>query len=198
MNCELEYIPDFIQKNDKKSLYEKFLKELGFKRRIVGEIHPYMINRATSLFGDEDLELESMPNIWGKLDVKLQKWTKELLQIKEQIEKITKSEYNICLVNYYEDGKRSIGFHSDKEEIGSNNYISSISLGEERKLMFRDKSDKNKTFEYILEDGSLFVMGKNCQENYEHSILKDEEVKNGRINLTFRYFDKTKYSKKLE
>jgi uncharacterized protein YaeQ len=198
MNCELEYIPDFIEKNDKKSLYEKFLKELGFKRRIVGEIHPYMINRATSLFGDEDLELESMPNIWGKLDVKLQKWTKELLQIKEQIEKITKSEYNICLVNYYEDGKRSIGFHSDKEEIGSNNYISSISLGEERKLMFRDKSDKNKTFEYILEDGSLFVMGKNCQENYEHSILKDEEVKNGRINLTFRYFDKTKYSKKLE
>jgi uncharacterized protein YaeQ len=198
MNCELEYIPDFIEKNDKKYLYKKFLKELGFKRRIVGEIHPYMINRATSLFGDEDLELESMPNIWGKLDVKLQKWTKELLQIKEQIEKITKSEYNICLVNYYEDGKRSIGFHSDKEEIGSNNYISSISLGEERKLMFRDKSDKNKTFEYILEDGSLFVMGKNCQENYEHSILKDEEVKNGRINLTFRYFDKTKYSKKLE
>jgi hypothetical protein len=194
MNCEVEYIPDFIKKNDKKFFYEKFLKEFGFKRRLVGEIHPYMLNRATSVFGDEDIE--SIPNIWGN-DVKLKKWTKELLEIKEQIEKITKFEYNICLANYYENGKRSIGFHSDKEEIGSNDYISSISLGAERKFVFRDKNDKNKTFEYVLGDGSLFVMGKNCQENYEHSILPDEEVKKGRINLTFRHFDKKRYSKKL-
>ena len=37
-----------------------------------------------------------------------------------------------------------------------------------------------------LAHGSLLVMGKGCQENYMHSLLKDPKYKLPRINITFR------------
>ncbi len=146
MDCEINYYPNFISKSDKKFYYNKFLKEFGFKRRTVGDIDPYLLNRATAVFGDEDIE--EIPQIWGN-DVKLKKWTKELLEIKKLIEEKTNFKYNVCLANYYENGNRSIGFHSDREEIGSTEYISSISLGAERKFVFRDKENRNKQWVFI-------------------------------------------------
>jgi len=80
------------------------------------------------------------------------------------------------------------------KEIGSTDFISSISLGCERKFVFREIKDKNKIYEFTLEDGSLFIMGKNTQERYQHSIPEDKNSKTGRINLTFRQYEK--YMKK--
>lgn len=38
-----------------------------------------------------------------------------------------------------------------------------------------------------LESGSLLVMWKHCQKKYLHSVPKDKSIKEGRLNLTFRY-----------
>ena len=114
-------------------------------------------------------------------------------EIKEKIEKLTGAKYNICLANYYENGFNTIGYHSDREEFGSVSNIASISLGVERIFRFREKKDRSYEIDFHLENGCLIVMGDNCQELYEHCIVKDELIKKGRINLTFRLFDVKRY-----
>lgn len=189
MNCKIIYKSDFIPKEERNKLYNLFLNTFDFKDRKVGGT--IKLNRATAVFGDQT-DFETIPKIWGDgIEVKL--FTTELKNIRDQISKITGAKYNICLCNFYANGKKTIGFHSDREENGSISNIASISLGAERKFIFREKYSE-KTFEFTLENGSLIVMGDKCQERYEHAILRDDNLKEGRINLTFRLFDVKRYS----
>jgi alkylated DNA repair dioxygenase AlkB len=65
-------------------------------------------------------------------------------------------------------------------------------LGAERIFRFRERNGSEK-FDFTLENGSLIVMGDGCQDKYEHCLLKDEKITEGRINLTFRLFDYNRY-----
>ena len=47
-----------------------------------------------------------------------------------------------------------------------------------------------------LENRSLLVIDKGCQDNYEHALLPNKEIKTDRVNLTFRKFKFETYSKK--
>ncbi len=38
----------------------------------------------------------------------------------------------------------------------------------------------------LMENGDLLIMLDNCQENWLHAILKEKEIKDPRISLTFR------------
>lgn len=118
-------------------------------------------------------------------------WTEDLLEIKKEIESSTNYNYDVCLLNYYLNGKEGFRFHSDKEEIGNNIPIASISLGAGRKFYFRssNKFDDDTEIEkhsIILEHGSLLIMGKGTHENYVHSLPIDNKIKKPRLNLTFR------------
>ena len=53
-------------------------------------------------------------------------------------------------------------------------------------LKYRSKEANEPEYQMKLHDGSLLIMGKNCQSRYCHSLLPDKAIKNGRINLTFR------------
>ena len=60
-------------------------------------------------------------------------WTSELLEIKKEIEKVSKTVFNSVLINYYRNGNDRVAWHSDDEkELGKNPVIGSISLGAER------------------------------------------------------------------
>ncbi len=118
-----------------------------------------------------------------------------MLALKEKIEGLTGKKYNICLANYYSTGRRAIGFHSDNEEYGSTSNIASISLGGQRKFVFRKKENKEEKVGLVLKNGSLLIMGEGCQEKYEHSLPADKNCKTPRINLTFRLFSADRYSK---
>ena len=155
----------------------------------------YRLNRKTMVFIDpKTVDQSVIPKIWGD-KVKILEFTPELLNIKERIEKLSNFKFNICLVNYYHTGKNTIGYHSDNEEKGSTSCIASISIGTPRTFAFRKKSDKSEYYKMKLNNGSLLIMGQGCQENYEHSILADEECKDSRINFTFRLFDSERYVK---
>jgi alkylated DNA repair dioxygenase AlkB len=96
-------------------------------------------------------------------------------------------DFNSVLLNLYKDGKETINWHSDKEEIiGPNPIIACINLGATRKFWFRKKEKGSEKFFYEVEDGDLLVMGENCQTNYLHAILKEPEITEPRISLTFR------------
>lgn len=95
-------------------------------------------------------------------------------------------DFNSVLLNYYKDGRDEIKWHSDKEtQLGSNPVILTLNFGATRKFHFLEKATGEKSFE-VLNSGDVLIMKENCQENYLHAILKESEVKEPRISLTFR------------
>jgi alkylated DNA repair dioxygenase AlkB len=79
-----------------------------------------------------------------------------------------------------------MGWHSDDEKsLGKNNTIASLSLGAERKFLFKHKQTKQ-IVSLLLEHGSLLVMKEATQSNWLHSLPKSKDLIDSRINLTFR------------
>lgn len=96
-------------------------------------------------------------------------------------------EFNVCLLNYYENGQQRIGWHSDREEIGRSTPIASVSLGATRPFHIRNKTQgPTDRVSLDLGHGSLIVMENQCQHEYLHSIPRQSQLEEGRINLTFR------------
>jgi len=115
-----------------------------------------------------------------------QSWSPELLSIKAQLEKLSQSEFNSCLLNFYHDGDDGMGWHSDDEkELDAKAPIVSLSLGARRKFAFRHKQDKT-TIPLHLENGSALIMHSPTQQFWQHALLKTKTESNFRINLTFR------------
>jgi alkylated DNA repair dioxygenase AlkB len=113
-------------------------------------------------------------------------WTKELLNLKQIVEQITKARFNSCLLNLYHSGKEGLGWHSDDEiSIEKNTPIASLSFGAPRKFSFKHKQTKQ-TVSLVLEHGSLLVMKDTTQANWLHSLPKSNKITQTRINLTFR------------
>lgn len=201
MDCEVNYWPHFMSPDEATSLYHYIFENCDLTRKWVttlnskGKEIEYKLNRGTCIFLDAELkDSKVIPNIWGK-DAPKYVWASPLFELKERIEEVTEKKFNTCLCNYYSTGKRAIGFHSDQEEYGSVSNIASISLGEEREFIFRKKENRKDRLSVFLKHGSLLLMGKGCQENYEHSVLATKETKGPRINLTFRLFSDDRYAK---
>jgi alkylated DNA repair dioxygenase AlkB len=120
----------------------------------------------------------------------VQHWLPELLELKKKIEVVSRADYNSVLLNFYRDGKDSVWWHADDEkELGENPNIASISLGATRDFGIAEyQNDLGKELYFDLNHGSLLIMSGTTQKYWRHSIPKMPEVKEGRINLTFRKF----------
>jgi len=113
-------------------------------------------------------------------------WTRELLELKQIIEKNTGESFNSCLLNLYHNGEEGMAWHSDAEkDLKKNGAIGSLSLGAERKFAFKHKKTKE-TISIFLEQGSLLIMKDTTQTNWLHRLPPSKRIKNPRINLTFR------------
>lgn len=113
-------------------------------------------------------------------------WTPLLLKLKAQVENLTNSSFNSCLLNLYHNGSEGMGWHSDDEKsLGNNTTIASVSFGAHRKFAFKHKMTKESR-SIKLEHGSLLVMKGETQSYWQHSLLKSLLVQEPRINLTFR------------
>jgi alkylated DNA repair dioxygenase AlkB len=113
-------------------------------------------------------------------------WTKELYELKQIVEELAGTTFNSCLLNLYHNGDEGMGWHSDDEEsLGKNNTIASLSLGAERRFLFKHKQTKH-TVSLVLEHGSLLIMKDATQRNWLHSLPKSKTISQPRINLTFR------------
>ncbi|MDQ2751617.1 MAG: alpha-ketoglutarate-dependent dioxygenase AlkB [Bacteroidota bacterium] len=113
-------------------------------------------------------------------------FTNHLLQLLQMAEKATEETFNSCLLNLYHTGEEGMGWHSDNETtLQPNRAIASVSLGAERRFMFRHKKT-GETISVLLEEGSLLLMKGTAQTHWQHSLPKTKKVKAARINLTFR------------
>ena len=137
--------------------------------------------RKTAWYGDSDY-LYTYSNITKQA----LPWTKELYGLKQMVEEFAGVKFNSCLLNLYHNGDEGMGWHSDDEEsLGKNNTIASLSLGAERKFLFKHKQTKQ-IISLVLEHGSLLIMKDATQRNWLHSLPKSKNIVQPRINLTFR------------
>ncbi|HAA15010.1 MAG TPA: alpha-ketoglutarate-dependent dioxygenase AlkB [Cytophagales bacterium] len=97
---------------------------------------------------------------------------------------------NNCLLNYYQDGKSKMGFHSDEtKNLVTGCGIAIVSLGGTRTLRFRQIADPSVTTNLSLVSGSLVYMSQEVQHTWQHAIPK-APVALPRISLTFRRFQR--------
>lgn len=115
-------------------------------------------------------------------------WTQTLSELRTLVESKCDEIFNSVLLNYYRDGRDSMGFHSDDEpELGPSPTIASLSLGESRLLAFKRKGRSDTRLVNIeLTSGSLLLMKGDTQRNWKHGIVKSSRPVGPRVNLTFR------------
>jgi alkylated DNA repair dioxygenase AlkB len=113
-------------------------------------------------------------------------FTPLLQAIRAAAEAATGHRYNSVLLNYYRDGRDSMGMHSDDEpELGPQPAIASVSFGATRTFVLKHKRTRE-SVRLELTDGSLLFMGGNLQHNWLHGINKSARPLGPRVNLTFR------------
>ncbi|AIY13407.1 alpha-ketoglutarate-dependent dioxygenase AlkB family protein [Cellulophaga baltica] len=142
----------------------------------------YAQPRLTALYANNDKVYS-----YSSISMRPHVFTKELLQIKNEVDTLAQTTFTTCLLNLYRDGKDSNGWHADNEkELGQNPIIASITLGEERFFHLKHRTNKNLKHKLLLEHGSLLLMKGATQHHWLHQIPKTAKPIQERINLTFR------------
>ena len=138
--------------------------------------------RLTAFHGDVDLSYR-----YSGRTMTPKAWTSSLLKIQERILPYTSIKPTSVLLNWYRNGKDSMGWHRDNEpELGAEPEILSVSFGEPRRFLMRHVRERGLKIEIELPSASLLIMRGDSQKFWEHSIPKMLRVQAERINLTFR------------
>jgi alkylated DNA repair dioxygenase AlkB len=162
------YIDNFI--NEPTALFEHLVTKVIWDER--------MAARKTASFGKS--------YNYSQIYYPFQDFLPELEILKLKIQDQLHFTPNNCLINYYNDGKSKMGYHSDQTDIlTANTGIAIISLGAERDLKFRNIDAPEKTICYRLNSGSLIYMAQGIQNTWQHSIPVSD-TKEGGLSLTFR------------
>jgi alkylated DNA repair dioxygenase AlkB len=171
-----------LDKNQCQFYYQNLLDTIQFKNDeaiIFGK--KIITKRKVAWYGESEYSYT-----YSKITKTAIIFTKELLELKEFVEKESGETYNSCLLNLYHSGTEGMAYHSDGEKmLKKNGAIASLSLGAERKFSFKHKENKQR-IDVVLENGSLLVMKKGTQTNWLHRLPPTKKVNSPRINLTFR------------
>jgi len=181
-NLKVRIEDNFFNATDSDKLLTRLISKLSWESMVIKMFgRNTKIPRLQCWIGDEGCNYK-----YSGKKLNRQSWTKDLTMIRKKIYEEFKIDFNSVLVNYYRDGKDSMGWHSDDEkELGLNPTIASISFGSERDLVFKNKISKE-TLSIPQTHGCLILIDGKTQKNWQHSIKKTRKVIGPRINLTFR------------
>lgn len=187
LQCDVEYHPNVLAGDESNELFDDLCANYGITNRkmLMADGSTWEVDTGTFLFADEELlGFDRFPEVWGARAT----WSPLMMKLKEKVETIAKQSFQVCRSVYYEDGKVGMDFHSDPPAYGDTTWIASVSLGEEREFLLRRTEEPGDVTSIVLGNGSLIVMGENCQARYEHAIPTSSKYLNPRINLTFRKY----------
>lgn len=123
---------------------------------------------------------------YSGLSLAPQAFTPLLGLIRAAVEEATGHRFNSVLLNYYRNGRDSMGMHSDDEpELGPEPVIASLSFGATRNFILKHKRSGER-LSLPLSDGSLLLMAGATQRNWLHGVNKSTKATGPRVNLTFR------------
>jgi alkylated DNA repair dioxygenase AlkB len=109
-----------------------------------------------------------------------------LVMLRDYITNITGQNYNICVIQHYNNGDVGINPHRDKE-MKSGTIIASVSFGETRIMKFDSMRHPKKSYEIPLPSGSLCLINPPTNDCWLHSIPKDD-TQHSRISVIFRLY----------
>lgn len=187
INCEAFYNPDFLELAQAEALFYEIISDFDVTDKVIKMWNgkEYLGETGSYIFADPELtSLEALAEVWGRRSP----WTKSLARVRHQIEEETGIRFQVARCIYYQDGSEGMDFHRDLPAYGSTSVIASLSLGAEREFILRRISNPTERFAIRLRPGSLLIMGKGCQDLYEHSLPRDEQCSQARLNLTFRKY----------
>lgn len=114
-------------------------------------------------------------------------WHPLVQQLAAKLTDMLGHPFNCVLLNLYANGTEHMGWHADDEpELGRTPVIASLSLGASRRFDLKHRTDGHQ-LQLALANGSLLVMGGDCQQYWQHRLPKQSRVSAARLNLTFRY-----------
>jgi alkylated DNA repair dioxygenase AlkB len=183
-DADVSYMPTLEIGADGAAVMRALIQETPWRaERIVVWGKSYPQPRLIAWFGDAEhsytysgIRLHPLP------------WTDLLRGIKAKVKAAVAAEFNSVLLNYYRDNRDSMGLHCDDEpELGDRPTIASLSLGDERTLVFKHKHRSElKPVRLMLASGSLLLMKGETQRFWKHGIGKESRLCGPRVNLTFR------------
>jgi len=186
LNCTVDYIEDFLKPEESASLYELLIEKYKLdKARITMEAGGQLMET------DSFKILFSMPDLIAQnthpehIHGKVYHFEGLIQDLKDRVEQAANQSFDLAMCLYYPDGNFFAPYHSDQQTSGSKTILPSLSLGAVREFAFRDLESQS-TYSLNLANGSLLVMGENCQNNYEHSLIQNPKYNEPRINITFR------------
>ncbi len=171
----------FFTPQESKAYLHDLINSVAWKQepiKIFGK--EIMQPRLTAWYGDK-------PYTYSGITMEPLAWTQVLSAIKEKTETVAGVRFTSALLNFYRDGKDSMGWHRDNEkELGVNPVIASVSFGQSRTFKLRDYYKKSNSISVELGNGSLLLMQGETQHYWEHCITKTAKQVGERINITFR------------
>ena len=185
LDCEVSYHRGFMTPAESRTLFQAIDAACDLSDQVVavGEDQEYSLDFGKCIFGDASfIEWAKTCEPFSQCEL----WIPELLDLKAKVEAAAKRSYGICVCIHYKNGASGCDYHSDPPAYGDTQSIASISLGEERMFSLRRVDDHDAKYDLRLGDGSLLIMGKHCQDLYEHVLLGEPSLQRPRINLTFR------------
>ena len=183
--AEVDIYKSFYDKKEADSIFKE-LSKLEFEDSYVKIYGKKKMPRKMLWFSDN----KNWTYVFSKNHInglKAHKFTKLLNKIREKVEKETKQKFNSLLINYYESGENSVGWHNDDDPwLGENFMVPSLSFGGERNFMIKENRKGAKSEKFLLNHGSMIVMKEMTQKSHIHSVPKTKKRIGPRINLTFR------------
>lgn len=181
--ADIVYYPSFFTSEKGTEYYNRLSSEIEWQHddiTVYGKT--FKQPRLTALYG-----LNEKPYSYSGLTMAPRLFTPLLLEIKNEIEKISEIKFTAVLLNLYRNCNDSMGWHSDDEkELGKNPNIASLTFGAERFFHLKHKKNKQQRYKLLLEHGSLLIMKGETQHCWQHQIPKTKVIQSPRINLTFR------------
>ncbi|HEX2395270.1 MAG TPA: alpha-ketoglutarate-dependent dioxygenase AlkB [Bacteroidales bacterium] len=180
----LWYMKHFLREKEANEYFNSLLKNTDWKQEyitIYNRTVPY--NRLLSWHGDQGYSLS-----YAGDHMSLKPWTKELLQLKQDIEYFLPGhKFNSVLLSLYRNGNDRVSWHADHEKDWAvNPIIASLSLGATRRFDIKHKTVPGLEQKFELINGTLVIMMGAFQHHWLHQVPKQKKITEPRINLTFR------------
>lgn len=186
-DCDLFYDETFLSATEADALYSELDTEFNLTNRTITLADGSLFEMDTGCYLFTDSELTStdkLPAAWGERSP----WTESLQKVRDRIESITDSKFHVARCVLYRDGTEGIDYHQDLPAYGSTDVIASLSLGTERTFSLRCAITHQEQLSLRMPHGSLLIMGKGCQQHYEHAVPCEPDCQKPRLNITFRRF----------
>ena len=181
-NGEVTYFGRVMNLSEADRYFKQLLEKIDWRPdEVVIAGRRIVTKRKIAWYGDS-----AFSYVYSGTAKQAREWTTELRALRELAQTFTGSTFNSCLLNLYHNGEEGLGWHSDNEDtLVKNGAIASLSLGAERKFVFKHRKTKE-SVSIRLEHGSLLAMKGETQSHWAHSLPKTVKVTEPRISLTFR------------